>query len=205
VDAYAGAGDLRASDADRERQAEVIRQAAAEGRLTLTELDERLEQVYSAKTYAELAVVTRDLPGADVARSAPSAGGGAVTTPGAAVQEVQAFFSEQRIKGQWMAPRHLGVRAILGSVLLDFTEASMAQEVVIDVQTVLGSVTLIVPDDIAVEFEPGTTILGERNNKVRTPRTPGTPVIKVRGMVFLGELTAKPPSSFKKWLRRGKS
>lgn len=204
MDAYAGAGDLRASDADRERQAEVIRQAASEGRLTLTELDERLEQVYAAKTYAELAVVTRDLPGADVARSAPSAGSGAVI-PGAAVREVQAFFSEQKIKGQWMAPRHLGVRAILGSVLLDFTEASMAQEVVLDAQVVLGSVTLIVPEDIAVEFEPGTTVLGERNNKVRTPRTPGTPVIKVRGMVFLGELTAKPPSSFRKWLRRGKS
>jgi Domain of unknown function (DUF1707) len=206
VDAYAGAGDLRASDADRERQAEVIRQAASEGRLTLSELDERLEQVYAAKTYAELAVVTRDLPGAEVARSAPGgSGGGGALAPGAAVREVQAFFSEQKIKGPWMAPRHLGVRAILGSVLLDFTEASMAQEVVIDASAVLGSVTLIVPEDIAVEFEPGTTVLGERNNKVRTPRTPGTPVIKVRGMVFLGELTAKPPSSFKKWLRRGKA
>jgi hypothetical protein len=202
VDAYAGADDLRASDDDRERQAEIIRQAASEGRLTLTELDDRLEQVYSAKTYAELAVVTRDLPGGEIARHAPSSGG---VVPGS-VREVHAFFSEQKIKGQWMAPRHLTVRAILGSVKLDFTEASMPQEVVIDTQVVLGEVQLIVPEDVAVELEPGTTILGERNSKVRTARTPGTPVIKIRGSVFLGEVQAKPPpKSFKKWLRRGKA
>lgn len=203
MDAYAGAGDLRASDDDREKQAEVIRQAASEGRLTLTELDERLEQVYAAKTYAELAVVTRDLPGGEIARHAPSNSGGVV--PGG-VQEVHAFFSEQKIKGQWMAPRHLTVRAILGSVKLDFTEASMPQEVVVDTQVVLGEVQLVVPEDVAVELEPGTTILGERNSKVRTARTPGTPVIKIRGTVFLGEVQAKPPpKSFKKWLRRGKA
>lgn len=202
MNAYAGADDLRASDDDRERQAEIIRQAASEGRLTLTELDERLEQVYSAKTYAELAVVTRDLPGGEVARHAPSSGG---VVPGS-VREVHAFFSEQKIKGQWMAPRHLTVRAILGSVKLDFTEASMPQEVVIDTQVVLGEIQLIVPEDVAVELEPGTTILGERNSKVRTARTPGTPVIKIRGTVFLGEVQAKPPpKSFKKWLRRGKA
>ncbi|GAB3422360.1 DUF1707 SHOCT-like domain-containing protein [Flindersiella endophytica] len=204
MDAYAGAGDLRASDDDRERQAEIIRQAASEGRLTLTELDERLEQVYSAKTYAELAVVTRDLPGGEIARHASSTAGGGVVPAG--VREVSAFFSEQKIKGQWMAPRHLTVRAILGSVKLDFTEASMPQEVVIDSQIVLGELQIVVPEDVAVELEPGTTILGERNSKVYTARTPGTPVIKIRGTVFLGEVQAKPPpKSFKKWLRRGKA
>jgi uncharacterized protein DUF1707 len=75
VDAYAGAGDLRASDADRERQAGGDPEAASERRLALTELDERLEQVCSTKTYAELAVVTRDLPGSEIAQSAPNAGG----------------------------------------------------------------------------------------------------------------------------------
>lgn len=202
MDAYAGAGDLRASDNDRERQAEIIRQAASEGRLTLTELDERLEQVYSAKTYAELALVTRDLPGGEVARHAPASGG---VVPGG-VREVHAFLSEQKITGQWMAPRQLTVRAILGAVKLDFTEASMPQEVVVDTQVVLGEIQLIVPEDVAVELEPGTTILGERNSKIRTPRTPGTPVIKIRGTVFLGEVQAKPPpKSLKKWLRRGKA
>jgi hypothetical protein len=54
--------DLRASDADRERVAEILRTAAAEGRLGLDELDERLAVVYAARTYADLEPVTVDLP-----------------------------------------------------------------------------------------------------------------------------------------------
>ena len=53
---------LRASDADRERIANVLREAAGDGRLTMAELDERLDAVYAAKTYAELEPITHDLP-----------------------------------------------------------------------------------------------------------------------------------------------
>ena len=53
---------LRASDADRERVAETLREAAGDGRLTMDELDERLDAAYAAKTYAELVPITRDLP-----------------------------------------------------------------------------------------------------------------------------------------------
>lgn len=54
--------DLRASDADRERVAEVLRDALAEGRLDMAEFEERLEHTYRARTYGELAPITRDLP-----------------------------------------------------------------------------------------------------------------------------------------------
>ena len=40
----------------------MLRDAAGEGRLTLAELDERLDAVYAAKTYADLEPLTRDLP-----------------------------------------------------------------------------------------------------------------------------------------------
>lgn len=46
--------EMRAGDADRERVAQVLRDAAGDGRLTLEELDERLTAVYAAKTYADL-------------------------------------------------------------------------------------------------------------------------------------------------------
>ena len=58
------APDLRASDADRERVADLLRHHAGEGRLDPEELDERLSRAYTAKTGAELAVLTRDLPSA---------------------------------------------------------------------------------------------------------------------------------------------
>ena len=46
--------DLRASDADRERAADVLRDNAGEGRLDADELEQRLEVAYSAKTLGEL-------------------------------------------------------------------------------------------------------------------------------------------------------
>ncbi|WP_433598987.1 DUF1707 domain-containing protein [Nocardia sp. CA-135953] len=53
---------LRASDADREKIAEQLRMAMNDGRLSLHEYDERLEQVYAAKTYGELNPLLSDLP-----------------------------------------------------------------------------------------------------------------------------------------------
>lgn len=59
-----GNGDprLRASDADRERIVEQLRQHTADGRLTMEEFDQRMSAAYAAKTYGELAELTRDLP-----------------------------------------------------------------------------------------------------------------------------------------------
>ena len=58
------ARQLRASHVDRDAVVEVLRIAAGDGRLTPAELDERLEAALTAKTYAELAVLTADLPAA---------------------------------------------------------------------------------------------------------------------------------------------
>jgi hypothetical protein len=72
--------DLRASDADRERAVTRLRDAAAAGRLTVDELDERTAGAYAARTVGELTALLADLPGpqrspAAVARSAPDPGG----------------------------------------------------------------------------------------------------------------------------------
>lgn len=53
---------LRASDSDRESVAERLRNATAEGRLLAEELEERLEMVFSARTYGDLDAVVSDLP-----------------------------------------------------------------------------------------------------------------------------------------------
>lgn len=54
--------DLRASDADRDGTVAALRSHAAEGRLELAELEERLEAAFAARTHAELAALTSDLP-----------------------------------------------------------------------------------------------------------------------------------------------
>jgi hypothetical protein len=52
----------RASDAERESAAELLRAAGGEGRLDPDELEQRLEAAYSARTVGELATLTEDLP-----------------------------------------------------------------------------------------------------------------------------------------------
>jgi hypothetical protein len=54
--------NLLASDAEREHHAELLREHAAQGRITVDELDERLDRVYAARTHGELAPVVADLP-----------------------------------------------------------------------------------------------------------------------------------------------
>jgi Domain of unknown function (DUF1707)/2TM domain len=53
---------LRASDADRERFVETLRQHHAEGRLTTEELTERTERAYQARTLGDLDALATDLP-----------------------------------------------------------------------------------------------------------------------------------------------
>jgi hypothetical protein len=59
---------IRASDADREHVAERLRTAATEGRLSATELEERLGSALTARTYGELDYLVADLPTASAAR-----------------------------------------------------------------------------------------------------------------------------------------
>jgi hypothetical protein len=63
---------MRASDADREAAGDRLRDAHAEGRLTVEEFEERIERTLAAKTVGELTDVTKDLPAVSTSIEAPS-------------------------------------------------------------------------------------------------------------------------------------
>ena len=75
--AAAGRGLMRASDADREQVIGVLKVAFVQGRLTKDELDLRVGEAFSARTYAELAVVTADIPAEPTAAQPPRKAAGA--------------------------------------------------------------------------------------------------------------------------------
>jgi hypothetical protein len=85
--AAAGRGHLRAAHADREHVIDMLKTAFVEGQLSKDELDARAGQAFSARTYAELAALTADIPADPPAprpprRAAPRQTGPA-RTPGA--------------------------------------------------------------------------------------------------------------------------
>ena len=61
--------DERASDHDRQRVIDELRRHTADGRLTLDEFEERVEEALRATTHADLVHVLRELPQPVSARS----------------------------------------------------------------------------------------------------------------------------------------
>ncbi|RBY93628.1 DUF1707 domain-containing protein [Blastococcus sp. TF02-8] len=55
---------LRAADSDRQAVATTLGRAMSEGRLTVSEYEDRLARAYAARTFGELAELTADLPSA---------------------------------------------------------------------------------------------------------------------------------------------
>ncbi|GAA3387405.1 DUF1707 domain-containing protein [Cryptosporangium minutisporangium] len=53
---------VRASDGDRQRVADLLRQHTTDGRLTIEEYDQRVDAAYAARTVADLRPLLADLP-----------------------------------------------------------------------------------------------------------------------------------------------
>ncbi len=185
---------MRAADTDRDRVADVLREAVAQGRISFDELDERLDQAYAAKTYADLEAITRDLPasGAVTPAAATSTGypldriGG---TPGATFSV--AIMSSERRRGTWVVPPTYSAFTLMGSIQLDLRQARFSQpEVTIAAYTVMGGVEIIVPDDIEVEVG-GIGIMAAFDHSANGPGVPGAPRLKVTGLALMGSVDVK--------------
>jgi hypothetical protein len=178
--------ELRASDADRERVATVLRDAAAQGRLGLDELDDRLGAVYAAKTYADLEPLTRDLPSAELLVPAPQTSvdvhiGSKPTSRGAIA--VMSGFSR---KGPWVPPRIFHCLAFWGGGTLDLRDARYAdRNVKIRAFAIMGGVTVLVPEDAEV-LVTGTGLMGGFDHSASGAGVPSGPRITVTGFAFWG-------------------
>lgn len=190
-------GQLRVSDADRHAVAEVLRQAAGEGRIDLDELDERLEAAYGAKTYAELVPITADLPvaGTPHATPAPVTPRPSLLVPGGPTYTSSlAIMSETKRQGAWEVPPKHNAAALMGSVVLDLREAHLtAQETVIDAYAIMAGVDIIVNPWTRVVVD-GVGIMGDFNEarpKVDAELGPRSPVVRVRGLALMGAVNVR--------------
>jgi Domain of unknown function (DUF1707) len=175
-------GNLRASDADREAVSERLRVAAGDGRISLEELDERLDKAYKAKTYADLDVLIADLPTGAVMASTEEPL--LLKTHSGSVQHV----------GQWIVPRQVIADCTWGSIKIDFTQATCRhQEVLLNAKCGAGNIVIIVPKGWGVLIDRVTTGMGSISNKATAPTTPGMPVLRVTGSVGMGTIKLKHP------------
>ncbi|MGW3497172.1 DUF1707 SHOCT-like domain-containing protein [Streptomyces sp. NPDC001020] len=191
------AQELRASDADREQVAEVLRDALADGRLDMEEFEERLEATYKARTYGQLTPITRDLPTA-----------GAVTPPAVSLTKepaesgswaerivggdgssswAVAVMSGFQRKGRWTAPKRFNCFAFWGGGEIDLREANFAdREIEINCIAIMGGMNVIVPPGVEVVVR-GIGIMGGFDHREEgVPAEPGAPRVIVTGFAFWG-------------------
>jgi hypothetical protein len=200
--------ELRASHADRDQVVELLRVAAGDGRLSAEELDDRLERALTARTYAELAALTADLPATPGAAVVPP---GAVSAMPKDLIRIHVHGSSASRDGRWVVPKELDVKVRGGAVTLDFTEAVITQPLLrITAEVRGGGLRLITRPGIVVDADDislhgGSVTLPE-------PPGPGVPVqlrVEIAGSVHGAGITAGPPSpprpprrTFWQWLRR---
>ncbi|MEV0124950.1 DUF1707 domain-containing protein [Streptomyces sp. NPDC050703] len=196
--AAGSAGSLRASDADRDRTADILREALAEGRLTAEEHSERIDGVYSAKTMAELEPLVGDLPAAhgrpraahapEPAPARPSPG----AVPPVADENLVAVLSGSVRRGRWRVARRTHAYAIFGSVEIDLSEAIFEQrQVVIKAIAVFGSIEVHVPENVSLRGN-GMGVLGSFEVDTLDSPDQDAPVVFVDGTAILGSIEARP-------------
>lgn len=187
---------MRISDAERHKVAEVLREAAAEGRIDFEELDERLEAAYAAKVYSDLVPLTFDLPGthlpgggSDVRLPQPVGPGG---VPVAAYASSSAVFAAVDRKGSWRLPPHHTAVAVMGSVTLDLREVVFeARETVINANTVMGSIDVHVNAGTHVIVE-GMGLMGsfdQARDRVPPAYDARAPIVRIKGFALMGAVT----------------
>jgi hypothetical protein len=188
-DEAASLEELRASHEDRDRVVDLLRVAAGDGRLTSDELDERLDKALTARTFGELAALTRDLP---------PVGGLAAGAPIPAPKDeirIECGSASTKRDGRWVVPRRITVRLNSGTVTLDFTRAVIVvPSLEIDANVRSGTLKLVTKPGISVDADDVSIRSGKV--KVRTPWDADTPAIlriQVSGSVSSGGITAGPP------------
>ncbi|WP_370419434.1 DUF1707 domain-containing protein [Streptomyces sp. QH1-20] len=199
--------DMRASDAERERVAEALREAVAEGRLDMEEFEQRLDAAYKARTHGELVPLVRDLPapgtasavvpGASSAPASPADAswperiGGPPTSKGAV--GVLGAFSR---KGRWTVPRVFTAFCFWGGGEIDLRDARFEdREVVIRCFALMGGMQVIAPPDLHVEVS-GVGIMGGFGDRGGDVAAPGSPRVRITGFAVWGGVGVE-----RKWAR----
>jgi Domain of unknown function (DUF1707)/Cell wall-active antibiotics response 4TMS YvqF len=189
-------GQMRASDADRDKVAEVLHTAYADGRISYDEHSERTAAALTARTFDDLAALTADLVPAQPTSAA------LVAVPDRTEPErVTAMLAETKRTGPWLAPRTINVSVLLGSAVVDLTEATFAsRQVVINCTQFMGSTIVRVLPGTGVRVE-AANVLGDSSVKEIGEPSDAQPTVVVRGTNILGDISVRGPKRPPIWKR----
>lgn len=161
---------LRASDADRERTVVLLREHAAQGRLTLEEFTERMSAAYLARTNDDLDELARDLP----------VGHAPVTSRRRPTRLMLALLGSSEREGRLRLHRRVACLVAMGNIDLDLRQATFDSEVItIFAVGVIGAIDVYVPEGVEVDVH-GFALGGHKGSHGNDPvAVAGTPLVRV--------------------------
>jgi hypothetical protein len=195
-------GNLRASDADREKVATVLSTAYAEGRLSREEHEERLDQLLAAKTFDELIPITHDLVVVGTPGPVPEPAAKEFTIDSSSASEESdkliAIFGGATRNGNWRIRKHTHAVAIFGGIELDLRNAIFESPTVeISGFWCFGGLDIKVPAGIQVRDQTAGIFGGTDVRDLGDP-IPGAPTLVIKGMTLFGGVSVRGPKAGKR-------
>lgn len=177
-------GAMRAADTDRIQVAQLLTDAAASGKLGVTEYEQRLTRVYAAETYDELDRLSADLPGAVT----QGRGGPCRPAPSSVLLAILTGFER---RGRWNVPEKLTTFALWGGGVVDLRYADFtAHDVEIRAYSIMGGQTILVPPEVNLDVR-GRAVMGTFEHHIDVTGSPGAPCVRISGFSVWGSVAVK--------------
>jgi hypothetical protein len=160
-------------EGDRDAAVQRVQQAYTEGQLSHEEMDQRLDQVLTARTPNEIESALASLP---------------AESPGT-TSKISAGAGRIQRRGAWRVPRNLKVHSAFGRVQLDLSRAIFESQVVdIELHLGTGGARITVPRDAVVDIEGLHTGWKDSYYAPKRQPRPGGPTIRISGTMGFGRL-----------------
>ena len=173
----------RASDDDRIQVAQLLSEAASNGRLSLDEYEARLTKAYSATTYDQLERLTYGLPEVLERRR-----GRCRPAPSTMLLAILSGFER---RGRWNVPGRMTTFTLFGGGVVDLRYADFTSpDVEIHAYSILGGQTILLPPEVNVDIQ-GHGVMGGFDRNVEGTGTPGAPKITIKGFSLWGGVGIK--------------
>ena len=172
-----------AADTDRIQVAQLLTDAAAQGRLEMSEYENRLAKAYAAKTYDELDRLSADLG----SMTSPRGLGPARPAPSTLLLAIMSGFER---RGRWNVPKRLTSFALFGGGVIDLRYADFTcPDVEIHSYSICGGQTILLPPEVNVDVR-GVGVMGAFDH-VGEQGSPGAPHVTIRGFSLWGRVGIK--------------
>ena len=183
---------------ERERVIQQLSEHFANDRLSLDELESRMELAYKAASVADLQRLTADLPNATTVPAPAPASVEELPALAPDRERIFAVMSETTRHGSWLVPQRLDLLAVMADTTIDLTQAALPTGIIdIHIRSLWAAVKIVVP--------PGLQVVNRLSSLMGSVRGGGEPneaaargggwkqgtVIRLTGWAIMAEVQTK--------------